>query len=63
MITETQADRRKSNIGTNTDKVLDVRNLRVSYRDPRGPVRAVNGVSFFLKPGERLGLGGRVRFG
>jgi oligopeptide/dipeptide ABC transporter ATP-binding protein len=38
--------------------VLDVRDLRVSYHTPSGPVRAVNGVSFFLRPGERLGLVG-----
>jgi oligopeptide/dipeptide ABC transporter ATP-binding protein len=38
--------------------VLDVRDLRVSYRTAAGPVRAVNGVSFFLRPGERLGLVG-----
>jgi peptide/nickel transport system ATP-binding protein len=38
--------------------VLDVRNLRVSYSTPNGLVRAVNGVSFFLRPGERLGLVG-----
>ena len=39
-------------------RVLEVRDLRVSYQTPRGPVRAVNGVSFFLKPNERLGLVG-----
>src|ERR1044071_6769804 len=38
--------------------VLDVRNLRVSYSTPNGPVRAVNGVTFFLRPGERCGLVG-----
>src|SRR5438552_9358496 len=38
--------------------VLDVRDLRVSYHTAAGPVRAVNGVSFFLRPGERLGLVG-----
>src|SRR5689334_22782532 len=38
--------------------VLEVRDLRVSYHTPAGPVRAVNGVSFFLRPGERLGLVG-----
>ena len=40
------------------DRVLDVKNLRVSFHTPRGPVRAVNGVSFFLRRGERLGLVG-----
>jgi oligopeptide/dipeptide ABC transporter ATP-binding protein len=41
-----------------TAPVLDVRDLRVSYQTAAGPVRAVNGVSFFLRPGERLGLVG-----
>lgn len=40
------------------ERVLDVRDLRVHYHTPRGPVRAVNGVSFFLKRNERLGLVG-----
>ena len=38
--------------------VLEVQDLRVSYQTSAGPVRAVNGVSFFLRPGERLGLVG-----
>jgi peptide/nickel transport system ATP-binding protein len=38
--------------------VLEVRDLRVSYITAAGPVRAVNGVSFYLRPGERLGLVG-----
>jgi len=38
--------------------VLDVRDLRVSYHTAAGLVRAVNGVSFSLRPGERLGLVG-----
>src|SRR5215471_11816955 len=38
--------------------VLDVRDLRVSYQTAAGPVRAVNGVSFYLRPGERMGLVG-----
>jgi peptide/nickel transport system ATP-binding protein len=41
-----------------TARVLDVRDLRVSYHTAAGPVRAVNGVSFFLRPGERFGLVG-----
>jgi oligopeptide/dipeptide ABC transporter ATP-binding protein len=41
-----------------TAAVLNVRDLRVSYHTPAGPVRAVNGVSFFLRPGERFGLVG-----
>jgi peptide/nickel transport system ATP-binding protein len=38
--------------------VLEVRDLRVSYAHPLGLVRAVDGVSFSLAPGERLGLAG-----
>jgi oligopeptide/dipeptide ABC transporter ATP-binding protein len=38
--------------------VLEVRDLSVSYHTAAGPVRAVNGVSFFLRPGERFGLVG-----
>jgi peptide/nickel transport system ATP-binding protein len=35
-----------------------VRNLSVQYLTPRGPVRAVDGVSFAIKPGEVFGLAG-----
>jgi peptide/nickel transport system ATP-binding protein len=38
--------------------VLDVEDLRVWYAGPGGPVRAVDGVSFTLAPGEVLGLVG-----
>jgi peptide/nickel transport system ATP-binding protein len=36
--------------------VLDVEDFAVYYQTPRGPVKAVDGVSFSLRPGERLGL-------
>jgi peptide/nickel transport system ATP-binding protein len=41
-----------------TEPVLDVRGLRVWYSGPAGPVRAVDEVSFALRPGEVLGLVG-----
>jgi peptide/nickel transport system ATP-binding protein len=41
-----------------TAAALDVRDLRVTYFSAAGPVRAVNGVTFFLRRGERFGLVG-----
>ncbi len=41
-----------------SDVVLQVRNLKVHYATPRGPVKAVNDVSFDLHKGEILGLVG-----
>lgn len=36
--------------------ILEVRDLEVHYQTGKGPAKAVNKVSFSLKPGERLGL-------
>ena len=38
--------------------LLDVRELQVRYMTSRGPVRAVDGVSFGIAPGEVFGLAG-----
>ena len=38
--------------------LLDVRDLQVEYLSPRGPVRAVDGVTFAIHPGEVFGLAG-----
>jgi peptide/nickel transport system ATP-binding protein len=41
-----------------SEPVLDVKDMRVWYAGPGGPVRAVDGVTFALRPGEVLGLVG-----
>jgi oligopeptide/dipeptide ABC transporter ATP-binding protein len=38
--------------------ILDIRDLKVYYYTPRGAVRAVDGVTFELRPHERFGLVG-----
>lgn len=41
-----------------SDRVLTVEDLKVYYYTDAGPVKAVDGVSFFLRRGERFGLVG-----
>jgi oligopeptide/dipeptide ABC transporter ATP-binding protein len=43
---------------TGEDILLDVRDLRTVFHTPSGPLRAVDGVSFQVNPGERLGIVG-----
>ncbi|REF38346.1 ABC transporter ATP-binding protein [Thermasporomyces composti] len=45
-------------LGPADEPVLSVRDLRVWYGSERGAVRAVDGVSFDLRPGQTLGLVG-----
>jgi len=40
------------------DRLLDIENLSVSFHIPEGVARAVDGVSFYLAPGETIGLVG-----
>src|SRR5215211_636650 len=38
--------------------LLEIRDLQVEYLTARGPVRAVDGVSLLIRPGEVFGLAG-----
>src|SRR4051794_37630871 len=44
--------------GRDTDVVLDVRDLVVSFAGPRGPIRPVRGVTFAVRRGEAVGVVG-----
>jgi peptide/nickel transport system ATP-binding protein len=52
----TSAQHRSS--GARADALLEIRDLYVEYMTARGPVRAVDGVSFDIAPGEVFGLAG-----
>ncbi len=58
MVIETRVGKNNHQTSSAADHILDVKDLRVNYQTPRGAVQAVNGVSFFLRRGERLGLVG-----
>jgi peptide/nickel transport system ATP-binding protein len=44
--------------GDSAAPLIQIEDLKVQYLSPRGPVRAVDGVSFDIRPGEVIGLAG-----
>ena len=46
-----------------SEKILDIKEERLSFFTPAGEVKALGGVSIHLKEGEVLGIVGEVRFG
>jgi peptide/nickel transport system ATP-binding protein len=52
------AQRTQSPPPRTSEPLIRIDHLKVEYLSPRGPVRAVDDVSFALKPGEVLGLAG-----
>ncbi|HTX79884.1 MAG TPA: ABC transporter ATP-binding protein, partial [Longilinea sp.] len=58
-ITSAQGDPPRSSKSLSPDQpLLDIRDLHVNYLTRRGPVKAVDGVSLTIRPGEVVGLAG-----
>src|ERR671939_66955 len=55
---DTSASGPRRSSPASTEALLDIRDLYIEYLSPRGPVQAVDGVSFTIAPGEVFGLAG-----
>nr|MBA3379934.1 ABC transporter ATP-binding protein [Chloroflexia bacterium] len=58
MVTTAQDARSRADASGDSSPLITIEDLHVEYLSPRGPVRAVDGVSLAIRPGEVVGLAG-----